>query len=692
MYSLLSFAFSLVVILWVIIWFDIRKNNRYGSRRKYVLLSGLPLILLCGLAFFLSANKKDIDPEQIKAAFMLLSAGFYAAICLLEHSIHIQRIIKGHLYDDFKKKLKIYYIFVSVIILTVIYAFLTILSVNPIKLSYHVITAIHFISITVICIYSILSLYNYVQGSLRFKKNPYVFLIIISFIVTIIEFFGTLSDKVIFVYFILLFIYTIRLVGEYIYYKSFHLDNLLATQIENQYKRTNLINKVIESSFEQDVIHLKDMLIHSLNDIEKNLVISEYKISGLVLYRKTGDKFKVSSDQLIYGYAPPLYELESIRQQKQDGLKKYVLSYEYDADKLKNTEAESLRHFGQKAIKKVIETLKPVTVEDIPACYRGLVSYIVIYPIVNTDKLSGFMVIYKKGFNQLLPYELKTLEELSINFNTVFSIMRGKESQREQNRLQGEMNIAKEIQTSIVPSVLDIPGYETACSMTTASEVGGDMYDYMPAKFGNYISIGDVSGHGLPSGIMALINMASFQGAIETAEELGKKVEVHQLYDIVNRVLCRINRDRIGSDKFMTANIMLEENGRIVHAGTHEIALVYRKSTKNIEKLNDCVDKTAFLGLTDQLKSKSSQSSFKMNKGDILLLYTDGTIEAKNEDSVQFGIDQLEKTLINNCERDIDDVRQAILDAVAHHSRNGDLKKLNGNYYDDITLVLMKKK
>ena len=41
--------------------------------------------------------------------------------------------------------------------------------------------------------------------------------------------------------------------------------------------------------------------------------------------------------------------------------------------------------------------------------------------------------------------------------------------------------------------------------------------------------------------------------------------------------------------------------------------------------------------------------------------------------------------------KSIDELRQSLLDAVAHHAKNGDLKKHDGNYYDDITLVLMKK-
>ena len=160
MYDILSFSFFPVIILWLIIWLDIRKNPRYSKRPLYVLLSGLPLIFMCLLAFYLSNEKGDMDKVQFKAALVLFSTGFYLAMGVLEYSIHIQRIKKGHLWDDFKKKLKTYYIFAGINILSAVYSLLTMLSINPVNINFHYISGINLISLGAVCIYSIISLFS----------------------------------------------------------------------------------------------------------------------------------------------------------------------------------------------------------------------------------------------------------------------------------------------------------------------------------------------------------------------------------------------------------------------------------------------------------------------------------------------------------------------------------------------------
>jgi sigma-B regulation protein RsbU (phosphoserine phosphatase) len=66
-----------------------------------------------------------------------------------------------------------------------------------------------------------------------------------------------------------------------------------------------------------------------------------------------------------------------------------------------------------------------------------------------------------------------------------------------------------------------------------------------------------------------------------------------------------VNRDRIGSDKFMTQNYFVEKDGVIKHSGTHEIALIFRKATGEVEELPQLTDKTGFLGLSEYVDSQS---------------------------------------------------------------------------------------
>lgn len=258
-------------------------------------------------------------------------------------------------------------------------------------------------------------------------------------------------------------------------------------------------------------------------------------------------------------------------------------------------------------------------------------------------------------------------------------------------RLNKEMDIARNIQNSILPKQLAIPGYEISALMETATEVGGDAYDILSTPLGNFIGIGDVSGHGLASGIMALIEMAAFHGVVQTHLSFNKSVRPDIVYDIVNKVLCRINRDRIGSDKFMTKVLLVENEGRFIHAGTHEIGLFYSSKERKIRQLHDMIDRTAFLGISELIESRTSVGEFHMESGDFLLLYTDGLIEAKNAAGEQYGIERAELVLKKHAATGVESIIQELRGDLMAFSKDGDRQRYNGRLADDLTLVLIKK-
>jgi sigma-B regulation protein RsbU (phosphoserine phosphatase) len=254
------------------------------------------------------------------------------------------------------------------------------------------------------------------------------------------------------------------------------------------------------------------------------------------------------------------------------------------------------------------------------------------------------------------------------------------------------MDTARRIQTSILPKAIEIDGYDAACFMETASEVGGDAYDVFLTEKGNYLGIGDVSGHGLPAGITALIQQAAFQSSIHTSLSLGKLVKPYEIYNIVNKVLCRLNSDRIGSDKFMTQNYFYEYDGNFHFAGAHEIALFYDNREEKVVQLTGCAKRTAFMGLSSLIDSKTSEGFFRMGEDDILVLYSDGIIEAMDHYSNQFGIIKLSHILLTNNHLNASGLVKKIVTEVKDHAKEGDMRKYNGNLADDISLIVLKKK
>jgi sigma-B regulation protein RsbU (phosphoserine phosphatase) len=258
-------------------------------------------------------------------------------------------------------------------------------------------------------------------------------------------------------------------------------------------------------------------------------------------------------------------------------------------------------------------------------------------------------------------------------------------------RLGKEMDIARNIQASMVPRKAELPGYTLAVHTEPATEVGGDSWDLVPTALGNFLSIGDVSGHGLPSGIMALIEMAALHGVIQTHLQFGKTPVPSTVYDLVNKVLCGLNRDRIGSDKFMTKVLLVEEGGRFRHAGTHEIGLLYSRREHRITELDRMVDHTGFLGLSELVESGNSLGEFSMEPGDLLLLYTDGLIEAKDARGEQFGIGRVKAALLAAAGREPAAILGALRAELLAFAEAGDRRKHGGRLADDLTMVLLRR-
>lgn len=303
-------------------------------------------------------------------------------------------------------------------------------------------------------------------------------------------------------------------------------------------------------------------------------------------------------------------------------------------------------------------------------------------------------VLFLAGGEREFPYS-ETLDLFRRSVALLADRVRQEAAARERElqtiRLGKEMDIARNIQSSILPRKSTLEGYTIATHMETATEVGGDSYDLLPTSLGNFISVGDVSGHGLPSGIMALIEMAALHGVIQTHLELQAPPVPSTIYDLVNRVLCEINRDRIGSDKFMTKVLLVENGGRFHHAGTHEIGLLYSRKDGRITELSQMVDNTGFLGLSEYVDSRLSLGEFTMDEGDFLLLYTDGLIEAKNASGEQYGIERVKASLLKDASRPPETLLADLRGDLLAFAEAGDRQKHGGRLADDLTLMLIRR-
>lgn len=710
------FTFFPVIGIGVILWFE-RVSRRGSSSRTFFLFLSLILITVIGIYHAFSQSFRELFPPTIN--FQLLSSSgfmFFLALLTLEYSIHARRIRESFLMPDFLLGLRPFWAVLLLTVLVVVGSFLyypynnrlighplEVLLVpagnrgQPIivyQINVSVMAGVYLVLMFILTIQATNHIFKLQEGVIRPRRYTFFvhFLVVLASVLFILGARGSVSGTPpLYYFFFSNIIFLTRMVEEFFFWSLYNLrsDRI---KIEQRQRDLNiLIRKVISSPEEEDIFILRETIEAALSKARSRMVVHEYNITGFLPFRAHGHVLKVDDPQLLFGYCTPLLDNKNFKALDKNKLNDMILRTTYDLNLIENTPLENLKDFGQRLIKQVMTDKQPVTVSELPDNFRGLQRMVGVYPILDGVHFVGVAVFFKDSFNQVYPVEKEVLLELTENLGTIYALMNAKQIQKERNRLQGEMNTARNIQTSILPKKLEIPGYEVAASMQTATEVGGDTYDLVYHPNGNYLKIGDVSGHGLPAGMMATIEMSAFHGALETAKTFQFDLPVDKLYDIVNRVLCTINRDRIGSDKFMTMNYFLEKDGRFIHAGTHEVALVYRAAQNEVEEIHETIDRTGFLGISEFVVSTQSLGEFRLDSGDILVLYSDGVIEAKSVTGEQYDIHRL-KALI---QLHHDKSPQEIIDALKHDlerwAKEGDMKTHGGHFADDVTVMVLKR-
>jgi serine phosphatase RsbU (regulator of sigma subunit) len=196
-----------------------------------------------------------------------------------------------------------------------------------------------------------------------------------------------------------------------------------------------------------------------------------------------------------------------------------------------------------------------------------------------------------------------------------------------------ELQIARRIQTAILPRELEVPALEVAATMVPATEVGGDYYDVLPFSGGAWIGIGDVTGHGVGAG-MVMIMVQSAVAALATQAKTPRDAVI-----ALNGLLYDTIRRRLRTDDHMTFTLLrYTSNGRVLFAGAHEDIIVWRAATKRCERFET---PGTWLGAMPSITSATVDSEILLARGDLLVLYTDGLIESRDARREPFGVERL---------------------------------------------------
>ena len=207
-------------------------------------------------------------------------------------------------------------------------------------------------------------------------------------------------------------------------------------------------------------------------------------------------------------------------------------------------------------------------------------------------------------------------ETLQFSLNTIRSTLNFSSST---SRFSADLQEAYEIQKSLLPRIEpEFEGYEIAGRMEAAERVGGDLYDFSALEEGVLsFAVGDASGHGLPAALLAR--------DVVTGLRMGMEKEM-KISGVLRKLNTVINRSRLSTRFISLFYGELELSGTLVYVNAgHPPPILFKSDS--IERLD--VGGTILGPLED---TEFNRGFAFMDPGDLLVIFTDGILEATNAD------------------------------------------------------------
>jgi PAS domain S-box-containing protein len=202
-------------------------------------------------------------------------------------------------------------------------------------------------------------------------------------------------------------------------------------------------------------------------------------------------------------------------------------------------------------------------------------------------------------------------------------------------RMEEELAIARRVQTSLLPVEPVLEGLDIAPIMLPATDVGGDYYDIRPVFGGGFITLGDVSGHGLDAGLVMLM----VQSAIAAIVTARGNTSPSELLVLLNEVLYdNIARRLVRRDYVTLCALRYARSGQVTFAGAHQDILVYRARTGRVERIRTT---GPWMGIVKDVRDLTTDATFRLHDQDVMVLFTDGVVEAMNATGDQFEMARL---------------------------------------------------
>ena len=239
-------------------------------------------------------------------------------------------------------------------------------------------------------------------------------------------------------------------------------------------------------------------------------------------------------------------------------------------------------------------------------------------------------------------------------------------------RLAHQVDLARRVQQDLLPTTRDTSAtFDLAADYQPAAHLGGDFYDAFPVNGGAAFVLGDVSGKGIPAALLTGV----IHGAVRSSAWTEGRRQHEQATGQLNRLLS----ERASAERFASLFWGYIEGGTLRYINAGHLSPILARANRPVTLRLD--DGGPVLGLLPAARYETG--SVELEPGDLLVLYSDGLVEAANAQDEQFGEQRVLDLVAQYRHLDASQIRDRIIRAAQLFTGNAELE-------DDRTLMVLR--
>ena len=292
----------------------------------------------------------------------------------------------------------------------------------------------------------------------------------------------------------------------------------------------------------------------------------------------------------------------------------------------------------------------------------------------DTPSILGILYLDStKRMHSLSGLDEKILNKLAVEAGNVLERVEMIKSIEQRKKLEQELTLAEETQRTLLPQTFPkVQNLNLHAFSKPTRYVGGDFYDFVELESGQLAGVlADVSGKGISASLLSSMLLGCLQ------MQLRANVPLHESLHRLNRFLC----EKSSSSRFVTMFLFTLDSkgsGQYISAG-HNPTYLFRAASGDIEEI---VSNNMIVGAFPSINYEAAR--LQLNKGDVLLAYSDGLTEAENPQGEMLGEERVKAIIRAEARAGSTNLERKLLDAIHNFT-------MGRSQTDDITIVIVER-